>query len=39
MLYIAALIVILLIGLMAGADLFVDQYNSDELSKMGIEHK
>jgi hypothetical protein len=39
MVYIAASIVILLIGLLAGADLFLDQYNPDELSKMGIEHK
>ncbi len=39
MLIIAALIVLLLIGLMAGADLFLDQFNADELSKMGIEHK
>jgi hypothetical protein len=39
MFYIAALIVILLIALLAGADLFLDQYNADELSKMGIEHK
>jgi len=36
---IAALIGILLIALLAGADLFLDQYNADELSKMGIEHK
>lgn len=36
---IAALIGILLIGLLAGANLAVDQYNADELSKMGIEHK
>jgi hypothetical protein len=39
MIAIAALIGILLIGLLAGADLFLDQYNPDELSKMGIEHK
>ena len=39
MIAIAALIGILLIGLLAGADLFLDQYNSEELSKMGIEQK
>jgi hypothetical protein len=36
---IAALIGILLIALLAGADLFLDQYNADELSNMGIQHR
>lgn len=39
MFLIAALIGILLIVVLAGADLYLDQYNPDELSKMGIEHK
>ncbi len=39
MLIIAALICTVLIGLLAGADLFVAQYNADELSNMGIEYK
>lgn len=39
MIIVAALIGILLIGLLAGASFFVAQYNTDELSKMGIETK
>ncbi len=35
----AVLICILLIALLAGADLFVAQYNADELSNMGIEKR
>jgi F0F1-type ATP synthase assembly protein I len=34
-----ALIAILLIGLLAGTNLVVSQYNADELSNMGIETK
>jgi hypothetical protein len=34
---IVVLISILLIGLLAGADMFLDQYNADELSNMGIQ--
>jgi len=30
---------ILLFGLVAGTDLFVSEYNPDELSSMGIEYK
>jgi hypothetical protein len=33
----AALIALLLIGLLAGTSLCVSQYNADELSNMGIE--
>jgi hypothetical protein len=36
MFIVAALISILLLGLLAGADLFLDQFNADELSNMGI---
>ncbi len=36
---IIALIGILLLGLLAGANLFVSRYNADELSNMGIETK
>jgi hypothetical protein len=36
---VAVVICILLIALLAGADLFIAQYNADELSNMGIEHK
>ena len=34
-----ALIGILLIGLLAGTNLVVSQYNTDELNNMGIETK
>jgi hypothetical protein len=30
---------VLFFGLVAGADLFVAQFNSDELSNMGVERK
>jgi hypothetical protein len=36
---VAALVGILLVALLAGADLFLDQYNADELSNMGIQHR
>jgi len=36
--FIAIVVSLLLFGL-AGADLFVAQYNSDELSNMGVEQK
>ena len=39
MFIVAALIGILLIVLLACTDLFLEQYNPDELSKMGIEQK
>ena len=39
MFVIAALIGFLLIVLLAGSDLFIEQFNADELSRMGIEHK
>ncbi len=38
MFIIAAVVCILLLGL-AGSDMFVAQYNSDELSNMGIQKK
>jgi hypothetical protein len=34
-----ALIGLLFIGLLAGANLFMAQYNADELNNMGIESK
>lgn len=37
--FIAALIGVLFIGLLAGANLFVSQFNADELNSMGIETK
>lgn len=39
MFIVAAVIGILLLLLLAGSDLFLEQYNADELSKMGIVHK
>jgi hypothetical protein len=39
MFIIIALIGILLIALLAGANLFMSQFNADELSNMGIESK
>lgn len=39
MLFILAVVVILLLLVLAGADLFVAQYNSDELSNMGVQKK
>jgi hypothetical protein len=37
MLYILAGVVVLSLSFLAGADLFVSQYNPDELSNMGIQ--
>jgi hypothetical protein len=39
MLFVLAAVVILLLLVLAGADLFVSQYNSDELSNMGVQKK
>ena len=39
MLFVLAVVVILLLLVLAGADLFVAQYNSDELSNMGVQEK
>jgi len=39
MLFVLAAVVILLLLVLAGADLFVSQYNSDELSNMGVQEK
>ncbi len=39
MLFVLAIVVILLLLVLAGADLFVSQYNSDELSNMGVQEK
>ena len=39
MLFVLAAVVVLLLLVLAGADLFVSQYNSDELSNMGIQKK
>jgi hypothetical protein len=39
MLFIFAVVVVLLLLVLAGADLFVSQYNSDELSNMGVQQK
>ena len=39
MFIILAAVVILLLLVLAGADLFVAQYNSDELSNMGVQEK
>ena len=39
MLFVVAVVVILLLLALAGADLFVSQYNSDELSNMGVQEK
>ena len=39
MLFVLAVVVILLLLVLAGADLFVSQYNSDELSNMGVQKK
>jgi len=39
MLVILVAVVVLLLLVLAGADLFVAQYNSDELSNMGIQEK
>jgi hypothetical protein len=39
MLFILAAVVVLLLLVLAGADLFVAQYNSDELSNMGVQER
>lgn len=39
MLFVLAGVVILLLLGLAGADLFVSQYNPDELSNMGVQQK
>jgi hypothetical protein len=39
MLFILAGVVILLLSVLAGADLFVSQYNPDELSNMGVQEQ
>jgi hypothetical protein len=37
MFIVAVLVGVLIVALLAGADLFVAQFNADELSNMGIE--
>ena len=39
MLIVVTLIGVLVIALLSGADLFVAEFNADELSNMGIERK
>ena len=39
MLFVLAVVVILLLLVLAGADLFVSQYNPDELSNMGVQEQ
>jgi hypothetical protein len=39
MLFVLAVVVVLLLLVLAGADLFVSQYDSDELSNMGVQEK
>ena len=39
MMFVLAVVVILLLLVLAGADLFVSQYNPDELSNMGVQQK
>jgi hypothetical protein len=39
MLFILAGVVVLLLLVLAGADLFVSQYNPDELSNMGVQEQ
>ena len=39
MLFILAVVVVLLLLVLAGADLFVSQYNPDELSNMGVQEQ
>ena len=39
MMFVLAVVVILLLLVLAGADLFVSQYNPDELSNMGVQKK
>ena len=37
--FILAVVIILLLLVLAGADLFVAQYNADELSSMGVQEQ
>jgi hypothetical protein len=37
--FILAVLICLLLLALAGADLFLDQFNSDDLSKMGIQRR
>lgn len=39
MLFVLAVVVVLLLLILAGADLFVAQYDSDELSNMGVQKR
>jgi len=39
MMFVLAAVVVLLLLALAGADLFVSQYNPDELSKMGVQEQ
>jgi Tfp pilus assembly protein PilN len=39
MFFILAVVVVLLLLVLAGVDLFVAQYNSDELSNMGVQER
>ena len=39
MLFVLAVVVVLLLLVLAGADLFVAQYNSEELSNMGVQER
>lgn len=39
MLFVAAGLVVLLLLVLASADLFVSQYNTDELSNMGVQEQ
>jgi hypothetical protein len=39
MLFVLAVVVVLLLLVLAGADLFVAQYDSEELSNMGVQER
>jgi hypothetical protein len=39
MMFVLAAVVVLLLLALAGADLFVSQYNPDELSNMGVQEQ
>jgi len=39
MLFVLAAVVVLLLLVLAGADLFVSQFNPDELSNMGVQEQ
>ena len=39
MLFVLAVVVVLLLLVLAGADLFVAQFNADELSNMGVQEQ